>query len=134
MANEHPGEVRLNGFECVLPPNIRAELMQSHKTTPLLPPVVPVERKTPPSPRYIRGVINIAVIAIFLFAALIGVLSSHTSVPAPAAPIAAQTPRVDLAHEWSGYFPAGRDPLVRRALPAAPRATLVKWPAATCQH
>jgi hypothetical protein len=151
------GKVQSVGFDCLLPDSVRSELLREQPVKSMQPPPTPAivaERKPPAWLKSLSAFAIMICAPTALVAVLCGVLAAlggFKSHPSPEMQRIAQ----DALTRIGGGQPVtqtpivqvpvaaltGRDPVVRRALPAAPRAELVsvpvrrasivRWPAAT---
>jgi hypothetical protein len=150
-------EVQPVGFDCLLPNSVRAELLREKPAKPIQSPPRPAIVAKCKPPAWLRSLSAFAVMICAptaLVAVLCGVIAAFGGFKSHPSPEMQRIVQGALTRIGSGQpvtqTPAvqtpvaaliGRDPVVRRALPAAPRAELVslpvrgasivRWPAVT---
>ena len=151
-AHQHAFEVRPNGFDCVLPDSVRAELFRERPVKP-----TPLRSISNPSPRWLKSLLTFVAIIIMpvaMVAILVGIIAAFGGLKSRPSPEmqrialaaldkagrgepAVQTPAVPPWSVVAVYCTTGRPPAimqptpaveVRRATPAVMRGELVSLP------
>jgi hypothetical protein len=151
------GEVHSVGFDCLLPDLVRAELLRERPVKPIQPPPTPPVVAEPKPSAWPKSLLAFAVMIcapMAMVAVPCGVIAVSGGFKGRPSSEMQRIAQDALARVGSGQSVTqtppvqtpvaaliGRDPVVRRALPAAPRAELVsfpvrrasivRWPAAT---